>query len=521
MKMVYTRSDILEKAENFDVQKYKTIESRLESVRKDFVKDYPISRIPLLTREEYACGFKILGNTEYRTFCYRIENDLKELGNIKGRSANKFGIYLSQKSEKYQYTQKFGSTEDEAFANVKAAIVSLLHAAEDEDLRSIEKSSLANLFKYKLIATYYPDRYLPIFSEEHLNEFLTKLGIEIGEKDSFIIKQDKLIAYKDSVPCMSDWSLYIFMCFLYSDDIGIDSQQKKHAEERQKQDDEAYPANCKSGISISEKQWKAMLLMNNIFTSSDIDLLCQIYREPNHAVTCKELAVQNGVSSTSYISPVVHLAKRVLKHLNVSPEKRSDGRNRYWNVLFWGRDLPGGLFEWKLRPSLAAALLSLYPDIGSDEINEALDNSLARDVSITPIRNEKTIEINRSKPESAIIRGVQAYPRNRAVALYALEKAGHRCEINAGHETFMRKADGLPYTEPHHLIPMAAQDRFDVSLDVPENIVSLCSNCHNEIHYGKDARDLITQLFEMRHTMLESAGISITLQEVLALYGIK
>ena len=137
-----------------------------------------------------------------------------------------------------------------------------------------------------------------------------------------------------------------------------------------------------------------------------------------------------------------------------------------------------------------------------------------------PIRKEKSIEINRNKPESAIVRGVQAYPRNRAIALYALEKAEHKCEINTDHKTFMRKVDGLSYTEPHHLIPMAEQDKFGVSLDVPENIVSLCSNCHNEIHYGKDAKELITKLYEQRNALLESVGISISIQDLLTLYGV-
>lgn len=35
-------------------------------------------------------------------------------------------------------------------------------------------------------------------------------------------------------------------------------------------------------------------------------------------------------------------------------------------------------------------------------------------------------------------------------------------------------------------VSFATINRFEsVSLDVTENIVSLCSNCHNEIHYGK------------------------------------
>lgn len=66
------------------------------------------------------------------------------------------------------------------------------------------------------------------------------------------------------------------------------------------------------------------------------------------------------------------------------------------------------------------------------------------------------------------------------------------------HPTFIRKKSDKKYTEPHHLIPMAFSDEFDVSLDVEENIVSLCSNCHNQIHYGKDADVLLRKLYEER-----------------------
>ena len=69
------------------------------------------------------------------------------------------------------------------------------------------------------------------------------------------------------------------------------------------------------------------------------------------------------------------------------------------------------------------------------------------------------------------------------------------------------------------MIPMAFQDQFDVSLDVEENIVSLCSNCHNEIHYGRDADTLIRNLYSERKAVLEKAGIVISMSDLLALYG--
>lgn len=516
----YSEIQIAEMAEVFDVQDVRLVENEMEKVRKVFVSDYPRERILSLSIEEYACGLKIVGRADYRSFCYRIENDLLELGNMRGSYANKFGVYISHNSGEPVFTKKFGTTLDEAFKNIKLSIVSLLDAARDEDLLAIEESRLANLFKYKLIATYYPDRYLPIFNGEHLDEFLTKLGVPFDKGEPFISRQEKLRRYKDNIPCMADWSLFVYMVFLYSGGVGIDSQQKKFYQEMQKLDDEAYPNRFKSGINISEKQWRNMLDAPHIFHDSDIRLLCQIYQQRNHASTCKELSVLNGESPSAYNSPVVHLAKRILAYIKQEPEMRENRRHRYWNVLFWGRELPGGLFEWKLRPQLASALLECYPGLGVDEVNAELDVGLSKDVVMTSFKNIRSVQVNRAKPSPVILKGVQVYPRNRAISLFALDKAAHKCEIDGTHATFTRRIDGMPYTEPHHLIPMAMQDRFDVSLDIPENIVSLCSNCHNEIHYGKHAESLITKLYWQRKSSLESLGIVLSLDELLWFYGL-
>lgn len=112
------------------------------------------------------------------------------------------------------------------------------------------------------------------------------------------------------------------------------------------------------------------------------------------------------------------------------------------------------------------------------------------------------------------------YPRNRAVAWTALVLANHHCEIDSEHPTFISKRYATPYTEPHHLIPIAYADNFDVSLDVPENVISLCSNCHNEIHYGRDNRNILRWLYENRKTQLESVGIIITFEDLLLMYNL-
>lgn len=298
--------------------------------------------------------------------------------------------------------------------------------------------------------------------------------------------------------------------------IEKESSQEPYREEFVKE----YPAKYKSGITISKEQWLKLLQDEAIFYESDISFLCRLYKENNHASTCYELALKNDDSPQAYNSPMVSLAKRILKFLGKEAEMGEGGVPRYWNVLFWGRHLPEGHFEWKLRPELADALYSLYPELGREEVNDDLDSALIKEISSKSLeRAPKEIkDINRDKPEPTIVKGIQVYPRNRAYALSALEKAGHKCEVNNNHPTFTRRIDRLPYTEPHHLIPMSMQERFSVSIDVPENIVSLCSNCHNEIHYGANAEMLLERLYEERKEALQKAGITITLDELLSYY---
>ncbi len=145
---------------------------------------------------------------------------------------------------------------------------------------------------------------------------------------------------------------------------------------------------------------------------------------------------------------------------------------------------------------------SLKDNINDSALSGKYDESLKKPAA--PVYNE----------------GHKVYPRDRRTALNALKIANYTCEIEGcSTKLFLRKSNGLPYTEPHHLIPMAASDDFPkASLDREQNIVSLCSNCHNEIHYGKESEKLIKQLFEKRKNMLEKIDIRIDLDKLKKYY---
>lgn len=122
------------------------------------------------------------------------------------------------------------------------------------------------------------------------------------------------------------------------------------------------------------------------------------------------------------------------------------------------------------------------------------------------------------KKQPVLQHNKRIYIRSKKVAINALKRANYKCEIGGNHSTFLRKSDNIPYMEPHHLVPMEYSDDFEVSLDVEANVVSLCSNCHNHLHYGKGAEVLLKQLYEKRRDELEDAGIHITLEDLLEMY---
>lgn len=166
----------------------------------------------------------------------------------------------------------------------------------------------------------------------------------------------------------------------------------------------------------------------------------------------------------------------------------------------------------------------LIPESKLIKTNENEDDSLIRELSQADILDSDQIAKRSGKPkikQAPVLSGGKAiYPRDRRVSINALLIANNQCEVDTGHLTFIRKNTNINYMEPHHLVPMAFSDRFEVSLDIEENIVSLCSNCHNEIHYGRDAEKLIRKLYDERKEMLYHVGIDITIQEMLLMYGI-
>ncbi len=105
----------------------------------------------------------------------------------------------------------------------------------------------------------------------------------------------------------------------------------------------------------------------------------------------------------------------------------------------------------------------------------------------------------------------------------AKAKANYECEINNDHITFISKANNQKYVEAHHLIPFSKRNEFDVSIDVVDNLVALCPNCHRKIHLATDneKKRLLDLLLEKREKKLKENSILIDKSKLYQFYGVQ
>jgi hypothetical protein len=195
--------------------------AEFHALRKKFVAFYTPAQIQKMTIDEYALG-NDLPKKGYN-FCYTLERKLDGLGRILGARADKFGVYYgkikSDQTYKYRFTSKFGKTYQEAFKNIKTAILELISFGAKSDIESIIKNPISPMFKGKILSTYFPDKYLNIFSDDHIEYFLVQLNLDTEKLiwENSVIKRNALVNLKKTDKVMKNWSLDLFMIFLYSE----------------------------------------------------------------------------------------------------------------------------------------------------------------------------------------------------------------------------------------------------------------------------------------------------------------
>ncbi len=187
-------------------------------VRKAFVEKFTPEFILNMELEDYCIGRKDIDERGQSSFCYLLERRMTKLGGMLGANASKFGIYFDR-NEEYKPTKKYEKGGQDAFSSVKTEILKLLNSGYNHDLEGIANNKIADVFKGKILSTYYPDIYMPVFDPAKIDGFLAGLHIEYDPKEYKNTEKKKLLLkkYKDSIPSKKPMSDYYFIQML--DDI--------------------------------------------------------------------------------------------------------------------------------------------------------------------------------------------------------------------------------------------------------------------------------------------------------------
>lgn len=188
----------------------------LEKLRNKFVKLFPLSRIATLTLEEYVVGKKINGKVNTNSFCYWLEWKTEKLGKMQGTRADKFGLYCDKETQEYKFLKEFAN-ENRALSSLKTEISNLIQFASSASLKDIKNVKLSPMFKGKILFLYYPNRFINIFSEEHVDYFLGNIGLPSDDSNIDLIdKRELVFTFKMEDSIMKEWKMWEFSDFLYT-----------------------------------------------------------------------------------------------------------------------------------------------------------------------------------------------------------------------------------------------------------------------------------------------------------------
>ena len=173
---------------------------------KEFSETFPIETMGKMSLDQYC-----LGKGSTTSFCYWIEVGLKDLGRFSPGPAGTtvYGVYFSQDDNKYVSTDK---TPEELLKNIQIALTELVEKEDYTKARELFRFS----FILKILNSYFPEKYFPIVSREHLKSIATIFNINLkGLNDIEINKKINDVFHNLKSKHSSDISSFNLMRHLY------------------------------------------------------------------------------------------------------------------------------------------------------------------------------------------------------------------------------------------------------------------------------------------------------------------
>ncbi|MGV2293212.1 HNH endonuclease signature motif containing protein [Trinickia sp. YCB016] len=163
-------------------------------------------------------------------------------------------------------------------------------------------------------------------------------------------------------------------------------------------------------------------------------------------------------------------------------------QNISYVLALMGRDWLSGLKPAKnVGANVAAQIEELIAEVEEKSITPVV----AFEIAVRENVKKKQLTLPQgSRVPKAVTLSVTQYQRDASVKAWVLRQANGICECCSQQAPFSG-SDGLPYLEVHHVRKLAEKGS-----DSTENAVAACPNCHRELHYGENAKDLVERLYK-------------------------
>lgn len=180
-----------------------------------FLSKWPVDRIPKMTVEEYAD----LSDHE-DSFCYLMEYDTREVGELGGMPLTKFGLWKFKqnkeytdtylKDSKYAWNEELGKSRTEAFVEVRRRVHQIAAAADKGDLEAIENVRFHAVAKWKIAFMYSHQQIFPVYTREALLTIAAVKKGRFAENARIVDLQRYIISQKPEDEDMISYAQYLW-----------------------------------------------------------------------------------------------------------------------------------------------------------------------------------------------------------------------------------------------------------------------------------------------------------------------
>ncbi|GHK02361.1 hypothetical protein SY2F82_41580 [Streptomyces sp. Y2F8-2] len=204
-------------AGQFDRTAVAETESAAGEERKRVLALFPLEGWKTLPLERYALGQPAPAGSE-PTYCRLLEFLTPNLGSIKGGSAAKHIMYRHNSGEWRLAAPLRKADPRDAWEELRGQFVAAFDAVAAGDFEAVDELSALRFgpaLVTKSLAVYFPEHFLPVYSAEHLRQFLIRLGGTTDADSPAWRSNRRLLELVRSRPEFEGWSGLEVMTFLY------------------------------------------------------------------------------------------------------------------------------------------------------------------------------------------------------------------------------------------------------------------------------------------------------------------